>query len=173
MVLLLTCWGSHMLSQRNSDVRLAFSYISLTVLLVVQLISHAQLFVTPWTAACQASLSFTIHWACSNSCPLSQWCYPNFLSSVAHFSPCPQSFPASGSFPVNQLFVSGGQRFGASASVSVISVDIQGWSTCSPRDSQESSPTPQFKSINSSVLSLLHSPTLTSIHDYWKSHSLD
>ena len=46
-------------------------------------------------------------------------------------------------------------------------------SPCSPRDSQESSPTPQFKSINSSVLSLLHSPTLTSTHDYWKNHSLD
>ena len=46
-------------------------------------------------------------------------------------------------------------------------------SSCSPRDSQESSPTPQFKSINSSALSFLHSPTLTSIHDYWKNHSLD
>ena len=46
-------------------------------------------------------------------------------------------------------------------------------SPCSPRDSQESSPTPQFKSINSSALSFLHSPTLTSIHDYWKNHSLD
>ena len=64
---------------------------------------------------------------CSNSCPLSQWCYPNFLSSVAHFSPCPQSFPASGSFPVHQLFVSGSQRFGASASVSVLPMNIQGW----------------------------------------------
>ena len=47
------------------------------------------------------------------------------------------------------------------------------WSPCSSRDSQESSPTPQFKSINSSVLSFLHSPTLTSIHDYWKNHSFD
>ena len=46
-------------------------------------------------------------------------------------------------------------------------------SSCSPRDSQESSPTPQFKSINSSVLSFLHSPTLTSIHEHWKNHSLD
>ena len=46
-------------------------------------------------------------------------------------------------------------------------------STCSPRDSQESSPTPQFKSINFSALSFLHSPTLTSIHDHWKNHSLD
>ena len=47
------------------------------------------------------------------------------------------------------------------------------WSPCSPRDSQESSPTPQFKSISSSALSLLHSPTLTSIHDHWKNHSID
>ena len=46
-------------------------------------------------------------------------------------------------------------------------------SPCSPRDSQESSPTPQFKSINSSVLSFLYNPTLTSVHDYWKNHSLD
>ena len=46
-------------------------------------------------------------------------------------------------------------------------------SPCSPRDSQESSPTPQFKSINSSVLNFLYSPTLTSIHDHWKNHSLD
>ena len=59
MVLLLTCWGSHRLSQRNLDVRLAFSYISF-IIVIVQLVSHAQLFVTPWTAACQASLSFTI-----------------------------------------------------------------------------------------------------------------
>ena len=48
-----------------------------------------------------------------------------------------------------------------------------GWIPCSPRDSQESSPTPQFKSINSLVLSFLYSPTLTSIHDYWKNHSFD
>ena len=47
------------------------------------------------------------------------------------------------------------------------------WSPCSPRDSQESSPTPQFKSINSSALNFIHSPTLTSIHDHWKNHSLD
>ena len=47
------------------------------------------------------------------------------------------------------------------------------WFPCNPRDSQESSPTPQFKSINSSALSLLYSPTLTSIHDHWKNHSLD
>ena len=66
-----------------------------------------------------------------------------------------------------------------SASASVLPMNTQDWSPlgwtgpCSPRDSQESSPTPQCKSINSSALSLLHSPTLTSIHDHWKNHSLD
>ena len=66
-------------------------------------------------------------WVCSNSCPLSQWCYPTILSSVAPFSSCSQSFLASGSFPVNQLFESGGQRIGASASASVLLMNIQGW----------------------------------------------
>ena len=73
------------------------------------------------------------------------------------------------------------QRFGVSASTSVLPMNIQDWSPlgwtggspCCPRDSQESSPTPQFKSINSSVLSFLYIPTLTSIHDYWKNHSFD
>ena len=65
---------------------------------------------TPWTATHQAPQSFTISWTCSNSCPLSLWCYLIILSSAAPFSSCPQSFPASGSFPVSQLFASGGQR---------------------------------------------------------------
>ena len=62
---------------------------------------------------------------CSNSCPLSQWCHPTISSSVAHFSPCPQSFPASGFFPVSQQFASGGQSIGASASV--LPMSIQSW----------------------------------------------
>ena len=64
--------------------------------------------------------------ACSNSCPLSRWCHPTIPSSVIPVSSCPQSFPASGSFPVSQLFTSGGQSIGASASVSVLPVIIQG-----------------------------------------------
>ena len=64
---------------------------------------------------------------CSNSCPLSQWCHQTISSSLAPFSPCPQSFPASGSFPVSRLFASGGQSIGASASASILSVTIQGW----------------------------------------------
>ena len=63
----------------------------------------------------------------SNSCPLSQWCHPTISSSVVPFSSCLQSFPASASFPISQLFSSGGQIIGASASASVLPVKIQGW----------------------------------------------
>ena len=116
-----------------------------------------------------------------NPCPLSRWCHPTISSSVLPFSSCPQSFPASGSFPMSQLFAWGGQSMGVSASTSVLPMNIQdwsplgwtGWISLQSKDSQESSPTPQFKSINSSALSFLHSPTLISIHDYWKNHSLD
>jgi len=78
------------------------------------------------------------------------------------------------------LFTSGGQTIGSSASASVLPVNIQSWfplrmtaESCCPRDSQESSPTPQIKSINSLALSLLYDPTVTSIHDCWKNHSCD
>ena len=64
---------------------------------------------------------------CSNSCPSSQWCHPTISSSVAPFSSCPQSFPRSGSFPTSRLFTSGGQSIGASASASVLPVNIQDW----------------------------------------------
>ena len=99
-------------------------------------------------------------------------------SSVIPFSSCLQSFPASGSFPRTQFFASGGQSIGVSASASVLpmkfplEIRLVG-SPCSPRDSQESSPTPQFKSTNSSALSFLCGPTLTSIHDYWKNLSFE
>ena len=63
----------------------------------------------------------------SNSCPLSWWCHPTISSSVVPFSSCPQSFPASGSFPMSQFFTSGSQSIGASASASVLSMNIQGW----------------------------------------------
>ena len=116
----------------------------------------------------------------SNPGPLSWWCHPTISSSVIPFS-CPQFFWASGSFQMSQLFSWGSQSTGVSALASFLPKITQGWSpsewtgwiTCSPRDSQESSPTPQFKSINSSALSFFHSPTLTSIHDHWKNHSLD
>ena len=94
------------------------------------------------------------------------------------FFSCPQSLPASGSFPMSQLFAWGGKglEFQHQSFQWTSRTDLQNGlvgSPCSPRDSQKSSPTPQLKSINSSVLSLLYSPTLTSIHDHWKNHSLD
>ena len=64
---------------------------------------------------------------CSNSCPLSWWCHPTISSSVIPFSSCLQSFPASGSFPMSQLFASGGQRIGTSASASAFEMNIQDW----------------------------------------------
>ena len=63
----------------------------------------------------------------SNSCPLNQWCHPTISSSVARFSSCPHSFPASGSFPTSWLLTSGGQSIGASSSASVLPMNIQGW----------------------------------------------
>ena len=72
--------------------------------------------------------SLTIPGACSNSCPSSWWCHPTISSSVVPFSSCPHSFPASGSFPMSQFFPSGGQSIGASASASVLPMNIQDWS---------------------------------------------
>ena len=120
----------------------------------------------------------TISRVCSNSCPLSWWCYRTISSFVAPLSSFPQSFPALGSFPVSQLFTSGGQSIGASASV--LLMDIQVWFPlgltglilCRPRDSKESFPALQLESISSLALSLLYGPTFTSEYDYWKNHSL-
>ena len=115
-------------------------------------------------------------------------------SSVVPFSSHLQSLPASGSFQMSQFFTSGGQSIGASASASVLPLNNSGliffridWFdllaaqgtlkiSCSPRVQgtlKSSSPTPQFKSINSMLPSLLYGPILTSIHDYWKNHSFD
>ena len=91
----------------------------------VQLLSHVQLFVTPWTAACQPPCPSPTPGAYPNLCPLSQWCYPTISSSVIPFSSHLQSFPASGSFQMSQFFESGGQSIGVSASV--LPMDIQNW----------------------------------------------
>ena len=83
--------------------------------------------VTPQTAALQACLSITKSRSLPNSCPSSQWCHPTISSSVIPFFSCLQSFRASGSFPVSQFFASGGQSIGASASASVLPMNIQDW----------------------------------------------
>ena len=147
----------------------------------VQSLSCIWLFVTPWAAAHQASWPSPTPGVYSNSCPLSQWCHPNISSSVVPFFSCLQSFPASESFQMSQLFASDSQSIEVSASASVLPMNTQNWSPLGwtgwisycPRDSQESSPTPQFKNINPLALIFLYSPILTSIHNYWENHSLD
>ena len=117
----------------------------------------------------------------SNSCLSSWWCHPAISSFVVPSSSCPQSRPASESVPMNQLFTWDGQSIGVSALASVFPMNTQDWSPLqwtgwislqSKRLSRVFS-SPQFKSIHTSVLSFLHSPTLASIHDHWKNHSLD
>ena len=118
---------------------------------------------------------------CSNSCPLSQWCHPTISFSVAPFSSCPQSFPASGFFPMSQLFTSGGQSNVASFSASVLPMNNQDWfpswlmglisllfQGLSGIFSSTSAWKHQFFGSP-----LLYGPTLTFIHDYWKNHSFD
>ena len=94
---------------------------------LLPLFSWVSFFVTPWTAARQASLSFTISQSlCKLMSTESVMCHPTISSSVIPFSSCPQSFPASGSFPLSWLFTSNGQSIGASASASVLPMNIQG-----------------------------------------------
>ena len=118
---------------------------------------------------------------CANSCPLRRWSHPTVLSTVAPFSSLPQSFSASGSFPMTQLFVSHGQSVGASTSASVFPINIQGWfplwltgliSLLSKGLSRVFSNT-TIRNHQFLALSLLYGPALTSIHDYWKNQSFE
>ena len=86
-------------------------------IVVVQSLSHVWLFVTPWTVACRASLSFTISWSLLKLPSIESVMSSNHLIFCSPFSSCPQSFPASGSFPMSPLFPTDGQTIGASASV--------------------------------------------------------
>ena len=140
---------------------------------VVQSLSHVLLFETPGSVAHQASLSFTVSQGLLKSISIS--------SSAALFSFCLQSFPASESFPMSQTSASGGQSFGASASASILSMNIQGRfplgltvliSLLFKGPSRFFSST-TIGDISSLVLSLLCGPTFTFIHDYWKNHSFD
>ena len=113
-------WMKHKLESRLLG---ETSIISDMQISSVQSFSCVRPFATPWTAACQASLSITHSWICSNSClsgPLL-----SISSSVIPFSSCFQSFPASGSFQMSHLFASGGQSIGVSASASVLPMNIQ------------------------------------------------
>ena len=94
----------------------------------VQSLSRVWLFATPWIAARQASLSITNSRSLPNSHPSTQWCHPAISSSAVPFSSCPQSLPASESFPMSQLFTWGGQSTGVSALASFVPKKSQGWS---------------------------------------------
>ena len=150
-------------------------YISCFAFSSVQSLSCVWLVATPWTAAHQTSLSITNSWTLLKLKSVESVMPSNHLILSSRFSSQLQSFAALESFQMSQFSTSGGQRSEFQLQHQsfqwVFRIDflydglVQ--SSCCPRDSQESSPIPQFKSINSLMLSFLYSPTLTSIHDYW------
>ena len=118
---------------------------------------------------------------CPSSCSLHLWCHPAISSSDALFSFCPQSFPASGTLPMSQLFTSDDQNAGVSTSASFLPMNIQDWfplgltgliSLLSKGLSGVFSST-TVQGINSLALCLLYGPALTSIHDHWENYSVD
>ena len=137
--------------------------------------------VIPWTAVCQASLSFTISWSLLKLMSIESMMASNHLISCTLFSSCPQSFPASGSFPMSRLFPSGSQSIGASASASVLPMNIQdsfplgliGLISLVSKGLSRVFSSTTIQKHQSSTLSLIHGPTLTFVHDYWKNHSFD
>ena len=144
-----------------------------TIIVVVQSLSHVWLFVTPWTIAHQASLSFTISWSCSNSLPLNQWCCLT-ISSSATLLLLPSVFP-------QWVSSSGGQCIGTLALALVLPMNIHGWfllrlssliCLLSKGLSRVFSSTiiwkHQFFSAKASLWS-----ALTSVNDYWKNHSCE
>ena len=116
--------------------------------------------------------------ACLNSCPQSWWCHPTSLSSVNPFSSCLPYFPASGNESVLirwpkywsfRFSISSSNEYSALTSFRIDWFDL----LAAQENSQESSPTPHFKSINSLTLRFLYGPNFISIHDYWKNDSFD
>ena len=146
----------------------------------VQLLSHVQLFATPWIAARQASLSITISWSSLRLTSIESVMPSSHLILGCPLLLLPSIPPSIRVFSNESTLLMRWPEYWSFSFSIISSKEIPGlisfWmvgSPCSPRNSQESSPIPQFKSINSSVLSFLHSPTFTSIHDYRKNHSLD
>ena len=135
----------------------------------------------PWTAAHQASLSFTISQSLLKFVSISQWCYLTISSSAAPFSFCLQSFPASRSFSMSQFFTSGSQSNEASASASLLPMNIQGWFLLGLTGFDLLAVQGTLKSffqlhgLKASILwcSVFFMVQLTSVYDYWKNYSFD
>ena len=123
----------------------------------VQLLSHVQLFATPWIAARQASLSITNSQSYTNSCSLSQWCHPAISFSVAHSPPVPNPSQHQGLFQ-GQLLTWGGQSIGVSASASVLPINTQDWSPLGWTG---------WISLQSKGLSRVFSNTITQKHQFF------
>ena len=146
----------------------------------VQLLSRVRLLVTPWTAACQASLSYQLLELAQTHV---HWVGDAIQPSHPLLSPSPPAFNLLQHQDLLQcqLFASGGQRIGASASASFLPTNIQDWFplgltgliSLQSKGLSRVFPTPQFKGINSLALSLFCCPALTSVRDYWKIHSFD
>ena len=162
------------------------SFLNQNIFLVVafssvQFSCSVWLFVTPWTIACQASLSITNSQSLLKLIPIESVMPSNNLILCRPLLLLPSIFPSISVFSNESiLHIRWPKYWSFSFSLSPsseIQIDFLEdglvGSPCCPRDSQESSPTSQFKSINSSALSFLYSSTLTSIHDHWKNHSLD
>ena len=155
--------------------------VTICAAVIVQLLSHVRLFVTPWTAACQASLSSPISQNLLKVMSTELVMPSNHLILCHPLSSCLQSFPATVFSSESALCIKWPKYWSFSFSISpsndysgLISFRIDWFSfLAGSRDSQESSLAPQFKSISSLVLSLLYGPNLTSTHDYWKNHSFD
>ena len=143
------------------------------------MLSYVQLFTTHRVQHAMLPCPSPSPRICSNSCPLCQWCNPTISLSVTLLFPCPQSFPASGSFPMSRLFASGGQSVGASASASFLPMNIQDW-FCSGLTGLISLQSKGFSRAFSNTIvqkhqffRALYGPALTSVQDYWKNHSFD
>ena len=161
------------------------SAFCLEALVVVQLLSLIWLLVTPWTAACQGSLSFTISWSLLKFISIELVMLSNHLLLYCLLLLLPSIFPSISVFSNELTLHIRDQNIGASTWLFLnnnnLPMIIQGWFplrltgliSLQSKDSQESSPAPQFESISSSVLCLLYGPTLTSICDDWKNHSFD
>ena len=147
----------------------------------VQLLSWVWLFVTPWTAACQASLSITNSWSLLKLMSIELVMPSNCLILCHPLLLLPSIFPSIGVFSNESVLLKRWPKYWSFSFIISPSNECSGlisfrmgWlDLLAVQGALKTSPKPQFKRINSLAFSFLYSPTLTSIHDYWKNHSLD